>query len=58
MAVTRPFVYGAANSDGPTEFDARPDQWPAGPPVAESHILAHDYGPPETVRPEDGPGSA
>jgi hypothetical protein len=58
MAITRPNVYGPANQDAPTEFDPRPSQWPAGEPVAEHHIVPHDYGQPETVAREDGPGSA
>ncbi len=58
MAVSRPTVPGAANSDGPTEFDPRPNQWQAGEPVAEHHIVPHDFGQPETVAREDGPGSA
>jgi hypothetical protein len=56
MAVTRPSVYGPANANGPTEFDARPSQWPVAEPVAEQHIVAHDFGPGERVAP--GPGSA
>jgi hypothetical protein len=49
MAITRPNVPGPANSDGPTQFDPRPGQWPAGEPVAEHHIIGHDYGSPETA---------
>jgi hypothetical protein len=55
MAVTRPDVPGVANKpDAPTQFDPRPSSWP----VAEHHVMTHDFGQPEVVRPEDGPGSA
>jgi hypothetical protein len=57
MPISKPTIPGA-NSDGPTQFDPRPSQWPDGPPTADHHVVPHDFGTPEVVRPEDGPGSA
>lgn len=53
MAITRPNVPGPANSNATTQFDARPNQWQTEP-TTDQHIVAHDYGQPERVQPEDG----